>query len=314
MNAAHLHLVLNHFPTVGMVVGVGLYLFSVLRRKDDLQHTSLGVLLLIALVAIPTFLSGNAAEEALADRADVSAILIARHQDAAILAFVFMELTGFVAWLGLWEWRRVSRPTRWNVSAVLVLSVVTVALMTRAANIGGEIRHPEIQAGGGAAAQAAVGAGIGWLSSASIRSFATYAWAWPALETVHFIGLGLLFGVVLLINLRVLGMMKSLSFAALHQLLPWAVLGFGANLITGTLFFVATPEEYTQNTAFQWKVLLILLAVLSVLYLTVTDETWAVGPGDDAPRRARIVAASGMLMWIGVIYCGRMLPYIGNAF
>lgn len=311
MNLAHLHLLLNHFPTIGMVIGIGLFLSAVLRRHHDLTHTSLGVLFLIALMAIPAFLTGSAARDALVDRPEVSALLIERHQDAAILAFLFMELTGFVAWIGLWEWRQISRPTRWNVSAVLVLSAVTLMLMTRAANLGGEIRHPEIQAGEAAAQVAAIG-GLGWLSGASIRSFATVAWAWPALETMHFIGLAVLFGVLLLISLRVLGMMKQLSYAAVHRLLPWAVLGFAVNLVTGTLFFIATPEQYTQNTAFHWKVLFLLFAAVSVLYLTVTDEAWGLQPGDDAPLRAKMIAASGMLVWIGVIYCGRMLPFLGN--
>jgi uncharacterized membrane protein len=311
MNLAHLHLLLNHFPTIGTVIGTGLFLSAVLRRNHDLTHTSLVVLFLVALMAIPAFLTGGAAREALVDRPEVSALLIERHQDAAILAFIFMELTGLVAWIGLWEWRQISRPTRWNVSAVLVLSAVTMMLMTRAANMGGGIRHPEIQAGEAAAGIAASEA-VGWLSGASIRSFATVAWAWPALETIHFIGLAVLFGVLLLISLRVLGMMKQLSYAAVHRLLPWAVLGFGLNLMTGTLFFIATPEQYTQNTAFRWKVVFILFAALSVLYLTVTDEAWGLQPGDDAPLRSKMVAASGMVLWIAVIYCGRMLPFLGN--
>jgi uncharacterized membrane protein len=111
-----------------------------------------------------------------------------------------------------------------------------------------------------------------------------------------------------------LGMMKNVPVAALHRLLPWGILGFGINTITGILFFLASPEQYTQNVAFHWKMALILLAGVNALYLTVFDEAWVLGPGDDAPLTARVVAASTIGLWVGVIYCGRMLPFIGNAF
>src|SRR5437867_134514 len=73
-------------------------------------------------------------------------------------------------------------------------------------------------------------------------------------------GLCLLLGVVLAVDLRILSVMKNVSFAALHKLLPWAILGFGINVITGVLFFITVPEQYTQNRALQWKELRILAA------------------------------------------------------
>ena len=57
---------------------------------------------------------------------------MAAHQDAALLAFVFMEITGAFAWLGLWQYRRMAKAAGWNISAILLLSVVTFALMARA--------------------------------------------------------------------------------------------------------------------------------------------------------------------------------------
>ena len=137
---------------------------------------------------------------------------------------------------------------------------------------------------------------------------------WTASETLHFMGLCLLFGAVLLINLRMLGMMKSISFADLHGLLPVGIVGFGINLITGMLFFIAIPEQYTQNVSFQWKMILLLPAGVSLLYLTASEDVWAVGAGDDAPLTAKVIAVCSILVWIGVLYFGRMLPYIGNSF
>lgn len=316
MNLAHLHLLLNHFPTIGTVIGLGLLLLSFVRKNDHLKRVSLEVFFLIALVSLPAYLSGSAALEAIAGRPDVSAAFVAAHQDAALLALVFMEITGLVAWLGLWHFRRTARPADWNLAAVLLLSVVTLALMARTATLGGEIRHEEIRAVQDTIAPEGTGGPErGWLTSTSIKSFVnSVPWVWPASETLHFMGLCLLFGVVLTVNLRMLGMMKNLAFADLRRLLPLGMLGFGINLITGMLFFIAVPEQYTQNVAFYWKMILLMLAGAHILYLTVFDGAWTVGPGDDPPLTAKLIAASAICLWVGVLYFGRMLPYIGNAF
>ena len=139
-------------------------------------------------------------------------------------------------------------------------------------------------------------------------------WIWATSETLHFVGLCLLFGIASLVDLRMLGVLKGVSFAALHRLLPWAVLGFGINLITGMLFFVAAYDQYTTNAVFHWKLILMMLAGLNVLYFTIFDEPWELGPGDDAPLSAKFVAASAFVLVIGVIFCGRMLPFLGKAF
>jgi len=307
---AHLHLLLNHFPTIGFSVGLGLFFVALAARSNEMKRASFVIFVLIGLLTIPTYMTGKAAQQAITGQDGVSEPLMEAHQDAALLALVFMELTGFAAWIGLWQFRRVSRGARWNSPAVLVLSIVTFALMTRAANIGGEIRHPEIRD-----SAATVEAATGWISTASIATFVnTTSWAWPAMETLHFIGLCLLLGVVLAVNLRMLGVMKNVSFVALHKLLPWGILGFGINVFTGILFFLTVPEQYTQNRALQWKMLLIVLAAADVLYFTMFEETWAVRSGDDAPFKAKIIAALTIFLWVGVIYLGRMMPFIGGSF
>ena len=85
-------------------------------------------------------------------------------------------------------------------------------------------------------------------------------WMWPTCETLHFIGLSLLMGVVLLVDLRMLGFMKSVSFPVLHRLLPWGILGFGINVLTGLLFFIGQPDQYIKSIPFQWKMALVLIA------------------------------------------------------
>ena len=154
-----------------------------------------------------------------------------------------------------------------------------------------------------------------WLGAKSISGFvAAYPWVWPAAECLHFIGLCLVFGLLLAVNLRLLGFMRGLSFASLHRLLPWGILAFAVNLVTGMLFFISAPEQYTANGPFYWKVVFLGLAGVNFLYLTVFDKTWALKEGDEPRPLDKALAGATIALWIGVIYAGRMLPFIGNAF
>jgi uncharacterized membrane protein len=314
MNLVHLHLLLNHVPTIGTIVALGLLLLAFAKKNSELTRASLAIFFAIALMALPTYMTGYAAQRALKDRPGISASLVEQHQSAALLALVFMEATGVVAWFGLWQSRKPSGTARWSAPAVLALAVVTVALMASAANLGGEITHPEIMSPG--EAQDGVGAlAPGVFKTAFIARYQfTHPMAWPTLEALHFIGLSLLFGVVLVGNLRILGLMRNAAFVDIHRLLPWGVFGFVINSVTGMLFFIGQAFQYVDNPAFHWKVLFMLLAGANVLYLTLFDEVWALGRGEEAPSSAKLVAASQIFLWVGVIYFGRMLPYLGSAF
>src|ERR1051325_6511043 len=144
MNLAHVHLLLNHFPTVGFAVGLGLFVVALVGRSEELKRSSMIIFVLMSLLAFATYVSGNAAQMVLKGRDGVSDVLIKAHQDAALLAFIFMEITGALAWLALWQYRQTSRAQTWTVVTVLVLSIVSFGLLAQGANLGGEIRHPEI--------------------------------------------------------------------------------------------------------------------------------------------------------------------------
>lgn len=310
MDPSHAHLALNHVPVFGTVLGLGLLLLSLFHKHDRLRRASLEVLVVVALSAIAVFVTGTAATIQSQARPGVSAALVERHLDRALLASVFLWVTGAIAWLGLWQSRRNSPPRRWIVPVVLLFTTLTVALMASAANMGGEISHPEIRYGEAATATA-------WLSSRSLETLMREhrSWIWPLNEILHFIGLCLLFGVVLLINLRMLGAIKNVSFAAVHSLLPLAVLGFGINLVSGLLFLIGIPAQYVADgTVFFWKIGLMVLAGLSALFFTVYDHSEALGPEEEAPLMAKAMAVSSLVLWAGVAYCGRMLPFLGYGF
>ena len=116
------------------------------------------------------------------------------------------------------------------------------AVMGRAANLGGDIRHPEIASAGATAAPAG---DPNRFVAAAITQVAVYShWAWPAAETVHFLGLSLSLAVLLAVNLRILGVLSNIPFADVHRLLPW---GMGQALArkyqaTGDRRYYADPK------------------------------------------------------------------------
>ena len=314
MNLAHLHLLLNHVPTVGYAVGVCLFLVALIRKDEKIQRVSLGILFAVAVLCLPAYLTGVAASEIMQDRPGISAELIEAHQDAALSAFALMELTGGLAWLALWQFRRYGQAPRPVLVTIVLLSVGSFALMAQAANLGGGIRHPEIVSLDETAGTAPV-INTAWLKTSSLRAFVNDTeWVWPACEAIHFIGLALAFGVVLLLNLRMLGMMKAVAFADLHRALPWGMLGFAVNLVTGMLFFIGVPEQYTNNAPFQWKIVCLVLLGANLIYFTSLTDPWRVGAGSEAPRSVKVMAASAIVLWLGVVYFGRMLPYLGGAY
>jgi uncharacterized membrane protein len=95
------------------------------------------------------------------------------------------------------------------------------------------------------------------------------------------------------------------------------VAGFLLNLITGMVFFVGAPTQYVNNLAFQLKLIFILLAGINLAAFNLGGVARTVAilePGQDAPMSAKIIAATSLFLWVGVMFWGRMLPFIGNAF
>lgn len=140
------------------------------------------------------------------------------------------------------------------------------------------------------------------------------AWAWPIMEILHFIGLSLLLGALLIIDLRLAGFFRKINIAATHKLLPWVFAGFGINLTTGILFVLGDPYRYTANIGFWWKMTLVGVAGLNALWfwwkINPVMQSWE--PHADTPALAKVIAWVSLGSWFGVLLLGRLIPYIGT--
>ena len=305
-SAPHWHILLNHFPSVGVVIGFGLLLASFYLRSEDLRRASLFLFVILALLTIPTYITGAATRWQIQSTPGISGDMIAAHQDAATLTFMFVLALGWLSWFTLWQYRRFGRAYGWMMPAVVIFSVVSLLQLTRTGSLGGDINHPEIRTGETVAASTEMGR-----TESMAEWVLDNAWVWPGMEAAHFIGMALLFGVMLLIIMRVLGIAKSVPFSAFHRLLPLGVFGFMLNVVTGMMFFVADSGRYTAMTnSFYPKMTLIVLGGVAMVYFTIFDRTWDLKPGDDARTPAKLAAVVTVLMWGTVVVYGRLLPYL----
>src|SRR5262249_60192346 len=132
----------------------------------------------------------------------------------------------------------------------------------------------------------------------------------------HFVGLALVIGMAGFFDLRLMGFMKRVPVSAARDLMPFALAGFLMNLATGATFFIGKPHQYVYNVAWWAKVFCLVLAGSNALLFEtmVGNRVMALGAGDDTPRSAKIAGAISLASWLGVLYWGRMLPFIGNSF
>ncbi len=146
MNPAHLHLVLNHLPVVGTLFVLLLLLLGIARQNDEIKKAALWFFVLVALCAIPAYLTGEPAEKALKGLPGVGENRIDPHEDFAKIALILVLAAGALALVGLIAFR--ARPVSvWFTLLILAFSLAAGGALAWTANLGGQIRHPEIQSG-----------------------------------------------------------------------------------------------------------------------------------------------------------------------
>ena len=141
-------------------------------------------------------------------------------------------------------------------------------------------------------------------------------WVWPFCETLHFIGLSLLLGATGFFDLRLMGFFRRVSISAAKELMPLALIGFAINAATGIVFLIGLPAQYANNRIWWFKVGFIALAGLNALvYETkLSAKVMTLEPHGETPAALKLTGLVSLVSWLAVLYCGRMLPFLGDAF
>lgn len=142
---AHVHLLLNHFPIVGAIFGLLLLVYAIAKDSKELKQASYWLFIIIALLAIPVYLSGEQAAEIIHDLPGVSDTFIHEHESVAEQAFIALEILGAISLAGLFAFRGGKRIPGWFTVLLITVTFIAVALVSWAGLQGGIIRHTEVR-------------------------------------------------------------------------------------------------------------------------------------------------------------------------
>jgi len=130
--------------------------------------------------------------------------------------------------------------------------------------------------------------------------------AYPLVNALHILGIGLLFGAIVALDLRLIGWRRAAGSpdAVASLLLPVAITGLLVAIPAGLLLFATDARAYAASPLFQAKMLVVALAIANALWLRASERR---RPSTD--RRAAIAAAASILLWLGAIVLGRLVGY-----
>jgi hypothetical protein len=147
MDAAHLHLMINHLPIMGTPLVAGLLFWGLIRRSRDVLRAALGAAVIVAVLSYPVFLTGEPAEEQVEDAPWMQERLIHEHEERAEAGLIAILLTGALGAVVLWQSRAGGNVPTSTASLTLAGLVVSAGLFGWSALAGGLIRHDELRAG-----------------------------------------------------------------------------------------------------------------------------------------------------------------------
>jgi hypothetical protein len=162
---------------------------------------------------------------------------------------------------------------------------------------------------GGGVLGALEGSGLG-------QAMRQWLWLYPTVETAHIVGIGLLFGSIAVLDLRLLGFSRSLPVKRLAQhVLPWTAASFLLIVPSGLMMFTAHASDFISSPVFITKMCLLLAGgANAALFHAITFPSVGVWDAEEMrklppPPSARLAGALSLLIWIAVIACGRLLAY-----
>lgn len=156
--------------------------------------------------------------------------------------------------------------------------------------------------------------GLAWIErSALATAMRQELWLYPSVEILHIWGFVVLVGSIAMLDLRLLGLSSRISVRQLSRhLLPWTCGALIVIVPTGMLMFIAHADDFISNRAFILKLTLIFSAGINAAFFHLgpfrSVESWDSGVA--TPPAAKLHAALSLMIWMGVIACGRLLAYL----
>jgi hypothetical protein len=138
----------------------------------------------------------------------------------------------------------------------------------------------------------------------------TNPYLFPFLEMLHFLGLCLLFGSLLIVDLRVIGFARAIPLDRVEIFVRLTLVGFAINLLSGVIFVIGDSDRYLINIAFWSKMGVITLAALNTVYFVRRIRPQLVAGNVKLSSDAQFIAAASLVLWTAVIILGRMIPYV----
>lgn len=145
MYSTQVHLALTHFPIIGTVIGFCLLAYGIFSKNVLLSKAGLVTFVAMALIAIPSFMTGEEAGNAIKNLPGVTEDSIDIHEEIAEKAIWFIEILGAFSLTGLFLAFKIRKLFKPACILILILSIATIGMMVKVGNTGGQIRHTEIR-------------------------------------------------------------------------------------------------------------------------------------------------------------------------
>jgi len=145
MNDAHLHMVVNHFPIIGGIFGLGIVISSLILKNKSIQNVAYGLFIVSAIFGAISMSTGEGAEEIVENLPNVTHQIIHEHEEMAEKLAIVLYVLGAVSLIGFYL--NIKNHQKSSIISYLVvfISLVSIYLGKQTGTSGGEIRHTEIR-------------------------------------------------------------------------------------------------------------------------------------------------------------------------
>ena len=145
MNDAHLHMVVNHFPIIGSIFGLGILTVGIILKNKTIKNTAYSLFIVAAIFAAISMGTGDGAEEMVEDMPNIGRKIIHIHEEMAEKLAIILYLLGIISIAGLYTNFKNHSKAKLVSFLVLTISLVAVFIAKETGTSGGEIRHTEIR-------------------------------------------------------------------------------------------------------------------------------------------------------------------------